>query len=348
MNNIAGFVAALLLSGAAASANATTTVDAPATTDCTGPETPWLNFGADKFAHSEEEGMRKLPQALDRMVAMGCMPQAVADQMLITVRAHPGGMQGERLPVLNAGTRFVYSESGSGPSLNVVIGESYVLPGVVAGVQMRVWSFKDEASGKVYTLFLPLVCWNWSLQVVEGSPPPPAPPPPPAEPECVVNNYAVNVTTDRSLVQAGIRIDMADGCTGWRYQGETEWRQFEACAGENCFREERLLAAARERVGNVDITYSAEIPVIATGVIQVRTSVDSIDQEKQHALWACLKYLNGTISDGVLTRWDDYQYYGEFNGQHIDQYIATVFNSRSAITADWDHRELYFRRSGQH
>lgn len=342
MKKYFGMLAAalLLLIGVAAPALAGT-VDAPATTNCTGPETQWLNFGADKFAQTEEEGMRKLPQALDRMVAMGCMPRAVADQALATVRAHPNGMQGERLLVLNAGTRFVYSESGSGPSLNVVIGESYVQRGVVAGVQMRAWSFKDEATGKVYTLFLPLVCWNWSLQVVEGSPPPPAPPAPPpsAQPDCVVSNRVARGPTDAYVHIVGVRVDRAHACTGWRYAGETEWRQITDC-DTDCYYGPEFRAVMVEKVGNADITFTMKVPVEGDGVIQVRLPRQALESSAGIALVDCLELLNGRMSDSVYTRFDDYHHYPQW-----DQNIATVFRTEASIPADWSNRRLYFRFS---
>lgn len=336
MKNIAG-IAALLLAGAAAPAFADT-VDAPATTNCTGPETQWTNFGADKFAQSEEEGMRKLSQSLDRMVAMGCMPRAVADQALATVRAHPNGMQGERLLVLNAGTRFVYSESGSGPSLNVVIGESYVQQGVVAGVQMRAWSFQDQATGKIYTLYLPLVCWNWSLQVTEAAPPPP---PPPAEPDCVVSNRSVRGATDGYAHIGGTRVDLEHECTGWRYQGETEWRPITDC-DVDCYYGPEFRSVMMDKVGNADMTFAMKVPVQGDGVIQVRLERRALEQSAGIALFDCLELLNGLMSDSVYTRFDDYHYYAQWN-----QNIATVFRTEASIPANWTERRLYFRFSNR-
>jgi hypothetical protein len=339
MKKIVG-LAALLLTGVAAPAFATTTVDAPATTDCTGPEHVWQNFGAAPFAQSEAEAMRRLPEVLDRMVAFGCMTRATADHALTVIRANPGGLQGERLPVLNAGTRFVYSESKNGPNLNVVIGESYVQRGVVAGVQMRAWSFRDQQTGKIYTIFLPLVCWNWSLQVVVASPPPPPPPAPP-EPECVVSNRVVRGRTDGYVHIGGDRVDLAHECTGWRYQGETEWRQITNC-DTDCYYGPEFRAVMADKVGNADMTFAMKVPVKGDGVIQVRLERRALEPSAGIALFDCLELLNGLMSDSVYTRYDDYHYYAQWN-----QNIATVFRTEASIPADWSERRLYFRFSSR-
>lgn len=338
MKKFVGFIAALLLMGAAGHATARNAPPAPAApAACTGPDFTWQRLGGDPFAANEAEAMRKLPEALARAVALGCMPQHIADSFLTQVRENPQGTPVTIVP----GATLAFMESGKHPILNVTVGTNVVSAssGLVVAIQAKAWSARDEATGIVYQWMMPFVCFNWSLTVT--APPAPPPPAPPPQLECVVNNYAVAGGTDKSLHLAGVRIDPNDPCTAWRYASEGEWRRFEQCAGRwDCFRDERLLAVVREKVGNADVTYTAVIPVIATDIIQVRTSRHSIDPDFEAALWACLELLDGRISDGVLTRWDDYHYYSQWS-----QNIASVFRTQESIPDTWSERALYFRFS---
>lgn len=348
MKLFVGSIAAMLLTGAAVPAFANASASAASApvnaAACTGPEHTWQRFGADPFAKSEAEGLKKLPIALKHAVDLGCMPQAVADALLKAVHDNPKGMTADgKTQILLPGTRLAFTESGKHPSVNTVIGTSYTGPGLVTGIEVKVWAVKDSVTGITYTWYMPYVCFNWSLAI---SVQPPAPKT--TEPDCVVNNYAVSEATDAFLHVTGTRVDMKDVCTAYRYLGETGWRRITDCP-DNCVYTERLRAQMQEKVGNADITFKAKIPVVPkertvekVTIIQVRTSRLSIDSKAQVALLACLERLNGAMSDGVLTRHDDYRFY-----EVRKQYIASVYHSQSAVPKSWTGRQLYFRFSGQ-
>lgn len=329
---------ALLLSGVAGQAFAQSQASV---SDCSAPAFTWQRLGGDPFAASEAEAMRKLPEALAHAVAAGCMPQSIADNFATQVKENPRGAEVTIVP----GAKLAFMESGKHPIMNVTVGTTVVSAGtgLVVAITARAWRARDEATGITYQWMMPYVCFNWSLTVTPPEEPvAPPPPPPPPENDCVVNNYAVARRTDGYGHIAGIRVDVDDECTAYRLPGETAWIRVNDDCEEDCFRDERTLAIAREKVGNVDITFSMKVPVTADGVIQVRTSRRSTEAGSGIALWACLELRDGRMSDGVLTRYDDYHYYAQWN-----QDIATVFRTQSSIPDDWSGRQLYFRFSQQ-
>lgn len=336
MKKFVGFIAALLLSGVAGLAFAQTPPSAPAASAaCTGPDFTWQRLGGDPFATSEAEAMRKLPQALARAVALGCMPQHIADNFLTQVRENPQGT----LVTIVPGAKLAFMESGKHPILNVTVGRNVVsaASGLVVSIEAKGWSARDEATGIVYQWMMPFVCFNWSLMVtVPQAPPPPAPP---AEPECVVSNRAVRGATDAYVHVVGFRVSRSNECLAWRYAGETEWREITDC-DTDCVYDARFRAVAVQKIGNADMTFTMKVPVIGDGVVQIRMPREALDASTGIALADCLEELSGAMSDSVYTRSDDYHYYSQWN-----QYVASVFRTQESIPDTWTERELYFRFS---
>lgn len=331
-----GMLAALLLFTGVAPPAAAQSRSPSASADCSGPGFTWQRLGGDPFARSEAEAMRKLPEALGRAVALGCMPQHVADNFLEQVRQNPQGTEVTIVP----GASLAFMESGRHPILNVTVGTNVVSArsGLVVAITARGWRAIDQATGITYQWMMPYVCFNWSLVVTPPQAPPPAPPPP-AEEECVVSNRIVNVRTDAFVHVVGFRVDRNDVCSGWRYQGETQWRPITDC-DTDCVYSEEFLAVAREKVGNSDKTFAMKVPVIATGAVQVRLPRRALEREAGIALADCLELIGGRMSDSVYTRFDDYHYYEQYR-----QHIATVFRTQASIPDTWTERELYFRFS---
>ncbi len=330
---IVGLFAALLLVGVAAPAFAQAAT--PATKNCQGPAFTWQRLGGDPFAATEAEAVRKLPEVLARMVSMGCLPQAVADNFAAQVRSNPEGGRTTIVP----GSHLAYMESGKHPILNVTVGRNVVsaASGLVVAIEAKTWRAIDQATGIVYTFGMPFVCHNWFVVIT----PPTAQPqkPPVREPDCVVSNRDVNHETDEFVHIVAFRIDRDDVCTAWRYAGETEWRRVTNC-DTDCYYDQRFRAVAKDKIGNADMTFTMKVPVVQTGTIQVRVSKRVLDSSSGMALADCLELISGRMSDSVYTIAEDYVHYSEFN-----QHIATIFRTQSSIPADYEARDRYFRFS---
>ena len=341
MHKIAGFLAALLLGGSvvtAASAPPAPASAAPAA--CSAKEFVWQKLGGDPFATSEAEAMRKHATALRHAVKLGCMPQEVADALEKLVRENPMGTPVTIVP----DARLAFMESGKKPILNVRVGRNVVSAksGLVVAITARAWSVRDVKTGIVYQWMMPYVCFNWSLMILPPSAPPQPAAPPRAEANCAVSNRWVNVRTDAAVHIVGLRIDPNDPCTAWRYQGEHAWRKVSGC-DRDCYYSEQFWAVARSKVGNANSTFTMRVPVIADGVIQVRVPEKALERSSGMALIDCLELRDGTMSDSVYTRSDDYRYFP----QHSNQFIATIFRTQAHVPADWKARKLYFRFSAR-
>lgn len=333
MKMFVGLVAAMLLTGAAApsfaKAPAAAKPASASTTDCMAPQTTWHNFGADPFAKTEEEAMRKLPIALGHAVSFGCMPQRIADEFLRQVRENP---EGTRL-ILTPGTVLAFTESGSHPSVNKVIGTKYVGTGLVTGIEVIAWAAKDEETGMTYTWVKPFICFNYSLLGIQKGPPPPPKPP---EDDCVPIN-AFGSADSGAFIHVGFFGAGADDansvCSAWRKPGETAWRSWKDCRDDCLY--EAVIARVRKEIGqNAELTASLKLPVTATGWYQIRVSRKFAESRVQLAV-LCYELKTGRMSRGQLVRHDD----------HHDG-TASVFLEKAAIPAAWkkpSRRELYWQ-----
>jgi len=333
MIKFVGFIAALLLSFGVAGNTSARVPSVQASADCTAPEFTWQRLGGAPFAKSEAEAREKMPAALARAVAAGCMPQRIADSFLAQVRENPNGT----IVTIVPGAKLAFMESRDHPILNVTVGRNVVsaASGLVVSIEARAWTARDDTTGIVYQWMMPFVCFNYSLLVV----PPQAAPPPPPENDCVVSNRVVRGSTDAFVHIVGFRVARTDSCLAWRYAGETEWREVTDC-DTDCVYDDRFRAVAVEKIGNADITFTMKVAVMGDGVIQVRMPRGALDASTGIALGDCLELLNGLISDSVYTRHDDYVHYEQWN-----QHIATIFRTQASIPDDWVHRERVFRFS---
>lgn len=338
MKRIAGVIAALLLTGAAVPAFAQTSAPPAAAAhaapiDCTGPAFTWRRLGGDPFATNEAEAMRKLPEALAHAVALGCMPQRVADAFAAQIRENPEGTRVTIVP----GAELAFMESGKHPILNVTVGRTVVSAGtgLVVSIEAKAWRARDTETGIEYQWMMPFVCFNWSLMITQPAVPPP-PPPARVENDCVVDDIQTNGLATDAYIHAGARGPEADdACSAWRRPGETEWHSWHECPDLCSY--EAVKPRLREELGNDRITATLKIPVTDRGIYQVRHRRVARDE----GMLYCLELSNGSMSDGVIVAQGTYRHYDEIN-----QDIAVVFRTLRAIPATWGASDrLYFRFS---
>ncbi len=272
----------LLLAGTAMAVEVTTT---PTASTCTAsPPTTWSSWGVDPYASSVAQALTdaKLDKALQDAVDAGCMPVAVAQGLKAAIRANPNGT----LVVLSPGFHLDMMETGhAGPMFNVAVGRYEIAPGQVKAVEAKAWAVQYE--GRVYTWFLPLPCFNWSLSTTQV--------PQPAEPDCV--EILVPAKAGDSVIFARYGDYAPSACDAFQAPGDTVWRpQPTRCPEMDC--------VPLPVVNNLRVVQSGGWRVTgAGGWYRLRISQEAA---QNGLVYLCLKQGTRT-SCGTKVQYDDYQ-----------------------------------------
>lgn len=310
--------ALVLLNGVTGSvAYAADATTAPTGACATAQPTVWERWGADPYAHSEAEAMRKLDQALADMVTAGCLPKEVADAFKQAVTHKPQGdtSDGGRIKIV-PGTVFAFMESGKHPMLNVSVAERTFARGVVLYATGRGWAVMYGT--KIYILVLPDICFNWAV-IVQELP----------KPDCAEVRVPAKGPADSGVAWAKYYPTALapSACDAFMAPGETAWRAMPTrCPEGDC--------VPHQKVNDMSVAQSGGWRVAGTGgEYRIRVSKEFA---RKGMLLLCLKRHNGTTSCGTKVQWDDYQ-----------DNLATVYYTQAlAMDAKQSPRLLYWRFKG--
>jgi len=123
-------------------------------------EWKWQHFGADPFAKTRAEAMQKRANAF---LAMEIPPAVIIEMMIATESP------GEPAKIANS-DKFVAQVAGRNTvHRDVVVAWIGKLPrGMELAAAAEKWS--ATLDGKIYSIFLPEVCFNWSLAITSAPP----------------------------------------------------------------------------------------------------------------------------------------------------------------------------------
>ncbi len=216
-------------------------------------ETTWTTWGEAPYATSQEEAIRRLPDALRDLN----IPEPVRALLQAEVQRNP---QGTRV-YLTPGKRFLGMMTGGvrpHAMHDVVVGRNPVRRGAVQAAEAREWRVDYE--GQTYILTLPDICYNWAWNQE------PLPQEVALE-ECAIVEVAVQQGDFLQLaVFSGASLPSSH-C--WGYQQSGEWEMWGECV--EC-------PPWASIIGNVPaadrrVRMPGVIRVTRTGFVQVRVPV---------------------------------------------------------------------------
>ncbi|MDB5189718.1 MAG: hypothetical protein JWN49_44 [Parcubacteria group bacterium] len=303
MKNFITTLAALsLMCGTSQASIAQAEATAPATGTCSSANAfIWKHLGGAPFAHTEKEALEKLPLALDHMIAAGCLPAGAKDGVLKMIHDQPNGVEVDgthKLVTLTNGMHLNFVESAGHYLVNVIVGLVSAGRGLVVGVQAKVWAF--HYNGRVYTLYMPLICYNWSLAFNDAPPPPP----PPAGEQCyTIRSQFEDVAIDKAdhLSFWGPNVMKGD-CWYWNYAGETQRHSYRECL-DDCNYESIGVEVNGMRLAFEGRTIFAPPP--GGRWVEYHVSARFAQSDANMAL-VCREKQTGQMSCGKMVRFDDY------------------------------------------
>lgn len=300
-----------LMCGTSQASVAQAEITAPATDTCSAANPfTWSHLGGAPFVsmkgktakQAEAEAMKKLPIALDHMIAAGCLPAGAKDGALKMILENPEGtiVDGTHKPVtLTNGMRLDFMDSANHYYVDIIVGLVNVGRGLVAGVQAKVWAF--TYNGVVYYIYMPFICYNWSL-AHRG-----APPPPPVEQQCYTIQTDIE-ETDKSMRAALFGPDSLKGpCWHWDYEGQSEHHSYQECPDRNCNYE-----GLADQVNHMELKFKTKVTLSPPpGARYIRWSVSrEFAIHNYNMALFCRERADGMKSCGNMARFDDYDMTG--------------------------------------